>query len=297
MAAPTAPTISTLAAEALKKAGETNPSAALTTRAEDLWPEEIKNDIWTRSKTLKSLQTLGVVTLTRGLSRYSMPTDFAGQGEISMRLVYGASTGVLQDGAEGSVTLAADLSKDEAWMIGKEIVITSGTGINQISQITAWNNMTKVATISPNWGTTPVAADGYMVVESYRLLEEGPIWNYDKSFGQMTPGLPYYFHPTGDADYSEFYLDPVPDNTYTYAVIIRYYANIMTLDLAGTLMATLYQKYRNVWLYGIMAKKLADDDDNRAGTFQATYENALGRMIAAENYGMSFNNLQAVVEK
>lgn len=293
MAAPVAASLTNIVSEGLKKAGEASASTALVDRAEDYWMEEIKNDIASRTKTLKSLQKSIGIVFNKGQSRYSMPTDFAGQGEISIVILDGANTGSLQTASSSSATLASSLSATEDFMIGKELLITSGTGLNEISQITAWNNSTKVATVAPSWGTTPAASDGYLVVETYKALEEGPVWDFDKEIYTMSKRKPSKFHPVGDVDYSEIILDCPPDKA--YGGLIRYYVNIMTVDLAATLMTTLYQKYRNVWIQGVYARRLQDIDDDRAPREMQTYYNMLSVMIAQESYGNTLNNLQARV--
>ncbi len=293
MAAPVAASLTNLVAEGLKKAGESSASTALVDRAEDYWAEEIKNDIWTKTKTLKSLQKTKGIVFNKGQSIYSMPTDFAGQGEISIRILDGVNTGVLQAATSSSLTLASNFSATEDFMIGKEVLITSGTGVNEIGQVTAWDNGTKVATVAAAFGTTPLTGDGYLVIESYRDLMEGPVWNYDREISTMTKRKPFEFYPTGDVDYSEIVLDAPPDKA--YGGIIRYYVNLMTVDLASTLMTTLYQKYRNLWIQGIKARRLEDIDDDRAPREMQAYFGLLQAMVAAETYGQSLSELQARV--
>lgn len=293
MAAPTVPTLASIVAEGLALAGESSAGTALTTRAQNQWMEQAKNDIWTRTKTLKSLQKIRAIILNKGQSVYSMPSDFAGQGEVSMKILEGSNTGVLQTAGASSATLASSFSATEDFMIGKELLITSGTGINEIAQITAWDNSTKVATMAKAWGTAPVAADGYLVVETYKPLDEGAIWDFDSGLYAMTKQKPSTFHPTGDEDYSEFVLNCPPDKT--YGALVRYYVNIMTIDLSGTLMSTLYQKYRNFWVQAVYAKRLLDQDDDRATKEMAIYGNMLQNLVAQESYGNTLNNLQAKV--
>lgn len=292
MSAPTAPTSTTIVSEALSKAGESSPSTSLTTRG-NLWLEEIKNDIALRTKTLKSLQKTKGMVLNKGQSIYSMPSDFAGQGEISIIVLDGNNTGSLQTATATTLTLASSFSATEDFMIGKEILITSGTGVNEIGQVTGWDNSTKIATVSASFGTTPAASDGYLIVETYRDLAQGPIRSFDESLYTMNRRKPFSYSPTGDVDYGEFVLDAPPDKT--YGAKLRYYVDIMMVDLASTLISTLYLKYRNVWLQGVYARRLQDIDDDRAPKEMGSYYNMLQVMIAAETYGNSLSELQATV--
>lgn len=289
MAAPSTPTATSIVSEALAKAGENSPISSLTTRANG-WLEEVKNDIWMRTKTLKSLQKTKGIIFTQGKSLYSMPTDYAGQGEISMRLLDGSHTGVLQTASSTSLTLAAAENATSDYMLGKETIITSGTGLNEIGQMTSWSNTTKVASTNPAFGTTPVTGDGYLVVEKYCPLGQSPIWDFDNSMYPNVAVRPSTFHPIGNQDYSQFVLDRVPDKT--YGGIIRYYVNLMTVDLTSTLLSTLYQKWRNVWLQGVFFRHLENEDDGRAPREKQLYYNLLSVMAAQEMYGSDLHQLQ-----
>jgi len=293
MAPPTAPTSATLISEALARCGESSPSSSLTTRA-GLWMEEIKNDIWTKSKSLKSLQGISTVIVDNGQSRYSMPVDYAGAGDVSMRLVHGSITGLCQTAAANSLTLASTDTSTEDYMRGKEIIITSGTGVKSISQVTDYDTTTKVATVTPAWATTPVTGDGYTVIEEYYPLDQVPVYKYDSSPSPELRSRPCGYVPVGDENYSEFYLAPCPDDD--YAVIIRYPVNIMTVDLTATLISTLYQKYRNLWLNGLMARKWEDDDDSRYVAKKSEYFQNLSAMVAAETYGATLTGLTRTCE-
>lgn len=65
------------------------------------------------------------------------------------------STGTAQAGAAGTITLAAgDLATNDIYN-GTRVVTTGGTGSGQSRMVTDYVGSTKVATISPNWTTTP----------------------------------------------------------------------------------------------------------------------------------------------
>jgi len=295
MAAPTAPTLITLTTEALKKAGYTYPTPTQLTNAQDELMEEIKNDIWTLAKKLKSLHTTSVMVSVNGQSRYSYPTDYS--SDLSIVLLDGSVTGTAQGGALGSVTLAANESLGESDILGKSTLITSGTGKASMSQCTTYNDSTKEAIVVPNFNTAPAVGSGYMVIGTNYPLTVLPLWDYDNLSNPMTRGLPTRFTPIGDADYGEFILYPVPhksDGT-IYGVQARYYANLMTVDLASTLMVTLYQRWRNVWVQGVYAKQLQKDDDNRAAQAINLYNQLLQGLILREQYGMDISNLQQQV--
>jgi hypothetical protein len=70
----------------------------------------------------------------------------------------------------------------------------------------------------------------------------------------------------------------------------------MELDLASTRMGTLYQRWRNCWIYGVYAKCLEWDDDDRAGKTMGAYNNYLSGIGMRERYGQEISSLQATVE-
>lgn len=296
-AAPTAPTADTIVTEALNKAFHSNPSTILVTRAKNYWLEEVKYDLVNthQGSKLKMLQTTSIAVLTEGQSRYSNPTDYLCDMEVD--ILFGSNYGIAQAGAAGSVTLAADESIGGTDIVGRNTVITSGTGVASMSQCTAYNSTTKVNTVTPDFTTAPTAGSGYMVIDTYHSLIQKPIWGLSETTQQTKQGPPTHYFPIGDADYGEIELWPVPYTTddRVYVVRMRYYANLLTLDLSGTLMATFYQKARGVLVQGVLAKVLMNNGDKRADMEIARYTIKLNEFAAQEIYGKNLNNLQMTV--
>lgn len=286
MAAPSNPTLSELVAEGLAKAGVSNPSSSLTSRAENKWMEEIKNDVYQRIKSLKILQVTSYGILTKGQSRYSFPSDFASDLEIT--LLYGGETGTAQAGSASSITLASDEDISDGFIVGKDILITSGTGAASLSQVTAYNTSTKVATVVPDFKDAPGSGSGYMVIDNEYPIESRVLNDYDryKFVGLKRPEV--YF-PIGDEDYGEFIFNSAPD--LTYGARLRYYANIMKVDVSSTHMSTLYLQWRNLWIQGIKYKKLSEEDDDRAAVELAEYRRQLNGLVYSEMYGRDVRNL------
>lgn len=291
MAAPTVPTLATLVAESLKKAGQTNPDATLTTRAESLWMEEIKNDILILAggRKLKPLYVSATTVTVNGKNLYSCQTDYI--SDLTIEILDGTKRGTATGGASGSITLA----KNEGDIVSKHVLVTAGTGVGSISQITAFNISTLVATVSPNFGTAPANGSTYMIIDATYPLKEKPIWEIKDNYSR---GIPEFYYPLGDSDYGEFILDPTPysSDSHVYGLRMRYYTNLMTLDLAGTLMITLYQRWRNVWIQGVCAKALDELNDTKANRALKEYRFALQQVVARDAYGLDMSNLQPTVE-
>jgi len=289
MAAPTAPTATTLVTEALKKAGYASPSSSLISRAEDYYLNEIKNDIWLLGKRLKPLQAEYHEVLTAGRSKYDCP---AGCSSIATaKILYGDEIDDVQASAAATVTLDSEEDEGEDELEGKEIVIYSGDGKNSVSQIYSYNETTLVASVSPAWAscpnaTAPSAADEYFIVDNYIPLEIIPVTHFNDIASPFEVGPPNFMYPVGDdTQYGDYHLFPVPDEDHYYCLHMIYYVNLLTLDITSTRMTTLYTRWRNLWLQGVFAKQLQSDDDSRATIEMQRYFNMVKDIVSLETYG------------
>jgi hypothetical protein len=77
--------------------------------------------------------------------------------------------GTAQAGAVGSITLDAQASAVNNTYVDAWIMITAGTGIGQTRVIGVYNGTTKVATVVPNWTTTPDGTSVYQVIPAARV--------------------------------------------------------------------------------------------------------------------------------
>tara|TARA_R100001530_G_scaffold26226_3_gene21104 strand:- start:6311 stop:7204 length:894 start_codon:yes stop_codon:yes gene_type:complete len=290
MAAPTAPTLSSISTEGIKKAGFGNTVSSLLTRSQDEWVEEVKNDIWNLSKKLKSLYTTSFAVTTNGVEKYSYPTDFS--SELSMTLMTGGTTGTAQAGTTTTITLASGNTATD--LIGKEIMILSGTGSAQIGQISGFVASTQVVTVSVAW-TAPSTDSVYMIVDKYVDLRQTPVWQHDTGRSAPERGEPTHFFPIGDDDNGEFILFPTPfrsaSDTNGYGIRHKYFADLTRVDLASTLMTTLYRRWRSLFIQGVKYKTLEHLDDNRQTQEAQKYRGDLNAMIVREQYGMDLSNI------
>lgn len=296
MALPTLPTVTTICAEALTKAGYTNIPSAVQTRAETKWMDELKSDIMLsadkNSRKLKSLFTTGYTVTTIGIHRYTNPSDY--HSDLNLTLLTGENTGIAQTGAVGSITLAAAEDVTSDFAVGKYIIITGGTGLNSCSQISAYNETTKVATVSPNFSVAPAVSSTYMIIDRNRELIEKHIISFDK-MAYTSKSEPMNYYPLGSTTYGEFILYPNPDAV--YGLQMRYFANLLRIDLASTLMDTLYEKWRTMWVNGIYMKALQDIDDKKANAEKKVfYEFILPSFLDKESYGVDWSELQFCVK-
>ena len=217
-----------------------------------------------------------------------MPSDY--QSNLKFTLLDGTHYGTAQAGAATTITLTALEDITEADILGKYIVITGGTGANQIAQVTAYNATTKVAiiyaeTINGEWATTPGATSTYLVCDEVDDLEYRSITEHDLAY-ETNRGEPCAYILSENETYGEFRLWPSPYSVDTgqtiFVVLQRYYANIMLLDSAGALMSLLYRRWRNTFVQGIFYKSLQHKNDDRASAEEVKFYTLLKLMMAKE---------------
>ena len=297
MTVPASPTLVSLVEQGLAKAGYDNPTPDMRNEAQDHYVAEIKNDIWMLEKKLKPLHTKSYDVTIIGQDLYPAPTDYS--SGLSVTLLEGTVTGTAQAGAVGTITLAAADTATESEMLGKTILITGGTGVNQASQCVGFSTTTKVATVEPDFTTAPDNTSTYLRVDQNTPLPGLPAWDADKQSFSMNRDKPTHHIPIGDSDDGEFILRPVPDKV--YGIQYRYYLDLMELDLAGTLMTTLYKRWRNVFVYGVYAKRLEMDavtsDDERALRAMSTYRKMIKEIKARDGYTHDISDMTMTVNE
>lgn len=73
-------------------------------------------------------------------------------------------TGTAQAGADGSITLDASASAVADFYKNALIAISGGTGVGQCRTCSAYDGDTKVASITPNWGTNPSSDSVFYII-------------------------------------------------------------------------------------------------------------------------------------
>ncbi len=293
MAAPSIPTAASLVTEGLRQARIFYPTAAQISTYQNEVMEQLKNDLWQQVKQMKPLMTFSYMVLTPGQSRYSCPSDFS--SDMSMVALTGLYTGTVLAGTANTLTvpITPNGAFDQNQVMGEDLVIIAGTAQNSVSQIIGVvnnNNGTQTLTVYPNFQGTADATSSYMIVDNQWPIEQRHIAEFDLYHRASMIDRPRYFYPMGDEDFDEFQFDCAPDNFYVYCVRMRYFVNIMTLDLNSTLMSTLYQKFREYWIKGIKAQALADQDDTTASQAFQERDQKLQALIMSQQYGTDLHN-------
>jgi hypothetical protein len=296
MSIPVTPTAVSLVTEGLRQARIFNPTASQIATYQDEVMEQLKNDLWLELKQSKPLQTFSYAVLNPGQSRYSCPADYS--SDMSMVIETGLLQGPVISGTLNTLTVPASVGTlDSNTTIGKDIAIVAGTASASVSQIISITNngSTIVFTVYPNFQGVADSTSTFMIVDNQYPVGQDHIANFDRF---RTAGLdrPRKFYPMGDENFDEFIFDTPPDAIYTYVIRMRYFVNIMTIDLSSNLMSTLYLKFRDYWIYGIKSQVLMDNDDTSAPASQQDRRMELQKLIMSQQYGTDLHRLTQHVE-
>jgi len=288
MAAPSAPTATTICTAALKRFyNGTTPEPDDVTRAEDEGLEKVKRDIMGLGRTWRPLlRTVFDVTKV-GVSHYSNPSDY--EIDFSIGLMSGTHTGELQTVTSTSnVTLASTETVTKKQAEGKWLLITSGTGKNQAEQIDDYDIATKECVMRAAYATLPVDSDGYMIVSDILDLRNIHPVLYDKYQNTGRPCSPLKYVNLENESVGEIALYPVPDAV--FGLRRRYYADLRKVDLETNLYSTLMRRWANVLEQGVYVWKLGEDDDRWATEYQI-YQQMLMNLAVTDMAGFDVSKI------
>jgi hypothetical protein len=296
MAIPTQPTKTTISTEALRRFyNGATPPATEVTRAEDYGLEKVKRDIMLIGKKWRPLETLAWDITKEGVSKYTLPSDY--EAIKSVTLLDGDHTGLLT-GVDNVTTLAYTLAADEditeEQAVGSYLLITSGTGVKQAVQIDDYSTTTKVVTGAEAFATAPVVGDGYMVVNWQRDLDIQPMVRREGITYATKTGKPTTCFISADSTYGHIEMYECADDV--YGLRIRYFADLLRLDITGTLYSTLLRRWAGVFEQGVYVWKLGEDDD-RYKTEWGVYDSMLRKLAAADLEDYYNPNLQIQVSE
>lgn len=107
------------------------------------------------------LDTLDGVVSNVASASLASPWTFTANA-ISSSLM---AVGMAQASTGGSITLAANDARADNAYVGKKVTIATGTGAGQARTITAYDNVTKVATVDTNWNVNPDNTSNYRITD------------------------------------------------------------------------------------------------------------------------------------
>ena len=256
-------TLNSIVREALRRAGDPDPDAALVRRTKEVWMPELVNEIVTRLRqtgqgVLKVFSTTVIAIPKVNQRRYALPTDF--DEELNVTILDGDTTGTVQTASSSSVTLAASDTLSVADAEGRHVLITAGVAKGQYRQITDYDATTKVATVELTWDTkkTPTSTDTYRIIDEEAEMCVEYVRQIDELGTSRTPGKPDQV-----TIYNEDLLFNRPFAA-TFGIKIRYNADPAKVDTTDKRWTDLYTRWQSVLTHGLKALAEEDRDDDRA---------------------------------
>jgi len=267
------PSVQDIILQGMKEGGQTTVIAGGTayTEFKAYQFDTIKSEMWAKCKTDKLLETTSVLIANVGTSAVTLPTDF--DSEVSLVIYDGEDPyrGTAQAGASSTMTLASSFSDTQEAMWGRYLFTTSGTGSGQFRQISAYDDTTKIATVSEAWTTQPDATTTYLVATYAKELRRQDYYR-----GTVTAARPEIYGRMGTG----MFVYPAGDDI--YPIIITYRSNLTRLDDAGSLFVKHLRERRSLWVQGVKVKTMARYDDDRYTAEKMIWDQML-MDYAAEN--------------
>ena len=253
----TQPDRSSIAIEGLKLAGHPSGGSSADQTLAQGWIEEAKMDIWNvqnRTKVkMKQLLVTAYGVATENISRYANPND--------CDEVYSVS--ILTGDEDTASAVSTSSVTGATGTVGKAILLTSGTGIGNCSQISSIVGGVNIITPDFNGSSFDGTEDYMVITESKPLVRKHPKF-LDEIKEPYTKDEPKYWIPQGqgnaDTDETgEFEIYPVPDTL--YGLKIRYYMNIMLLDLStdANLVGGIYRQLKPLFVQKVLYRQLQRD--------------------------------------
>ena len=294
MAIPSQPTSTTIVTEAYKLYGISSPSTTEITRAIDYGMEWAKNEIWRVSHSWEPLKTVYYHPISEGLSKYTNPTDF--DSHLSLTLLRGDHTGILSaTSSTTTIFLAADEDASADDIEGHLIAVITAPSLYQAAaaQCYLYNSSTNTCNMGSGYDSAPTGGLTYIIINYEKNLDEHPIIRRDKTYDWHTKSEPYAYFPISNTTYGEFELYPTPDRV--YIIQHRYYANLLRLDLSGTLYSTILRRWQWIFTQGVFVWKLKQSDDSRYQNEYTQFKIMLSELRNKDSGMLDLTNLQATV--
>ena len=229
MAVPSDPSVTTVVTEGLKRGGKVNPSAAEITSGTDEQFQEVVADIMLRVGHHHLFETQDVDATVAGLRSYDFPIGMFSDPKITLYDGPDDWRGTAQAGASTTITLAATYDEDSETVLGKYVIVTGGTGVDQIKQVTSYNNTSKVATVDSAWSTNPDSSSTYLVSDfQTRLVLSSKEFDLNLLVNRFSTGRPTHFAMQNQTAF----LHPIPDKI--YGLVREYTLGLDRLDQTGT---------------------------------------------------------------
>jgi hypothetical protein len=258
----------------LEKAGvegsSTYQTAGLT------WFRDVKALIYSKVRQQKFLQQTKITVLTKGVTNYSVPQDFdeiyKEPGLLKGDIKYNAQGGTLN-----TLTLSISDSISEGSIVGKKILVLAGTNVNEYRQVSAYDSVTRIATLSEDWSNVPDTTTEYLVITKVIPLNLYGGGVGDGKFEHLSLDL-----PTDYVEYDEeLYLYPTPDKS-EYGLLLRYYSNIIKTNNTDAVYTRFLNRCEAALVQFIYFSALKKMDDSSSSKEEGVFFGMLRGLLAKE---------------
>lgn len=284
MAVPSDPTVTSIVRDALRHAGLFQPTSGQITEMSTEGLQTVKAELWASQERDKLIETSAMVLLPIGSGQLNTPSDFDHVVTLDVYSCSDSMAFTASAAASGTLTAGATFSADVSSIRGRYVFTTGGTGSGQYRQITAYDDTTKVLTITPNWTVTPDATTTAFIGHlKKRLLMDDPDHGRLVTNPDPVQGFPVRYREVGvsplNTDMPAIEISPVPD-TANYAAILTYGPNLTRLDETGTLFVKHLRERRMIWVQGLIDQACRRYDEARYPAEFQRWELTLQRYAA-----------------
>lgn len=290
MALPIDITSTIIVTEALTQAGYPSPSATLITRAKDRWLRGLMERLAKIDK-LTPFEETKITIMSPYKQRYALPID---ADRVTQLMIYnGETTGIAQGGAASTITLAAIEEITEVKAKGALLFMLSGTSKNQNVRITAYNETTKVATVTPDFDVTVVAADTYLIADRENITEVKEA--KDISDDVIIGSLPTKYHIYGRTPKKQILFNSVIKDDEVAAIKCRYLVYPHKIDLTDSRLTSIYNEYFEELVQGVLAVAKRDNRDATMGEEFGRYNQYLNTLKNKNDSEQEGGNIQLTI--
>ena len=279
MAVPSNPTVTSIVKDALRHSSIYNPKASQVTELSTEGLQTVKTELWASQERDALLEVSVMVLLPIGNGQVNTPDDFDHVVKIDVFSCADSMAFTASAAASATLTAPTTFSADESTARGLYVFTTSGTGSGQYRQVTAYNDSTKVLTITPAWTVTPDATTVAFIGHLRRRLGLDDTGTERlSSFPVPISGFPTRYRQIGNSplttDLPALEISPVPDSA-NYAMVLTYGANLTRLDETGTVFIKHLRERRALWVQGLKVQAQSRYDEARYSGSYAVWQSML----------------------
>jgi hypothetical protein len=212
-------------------------------------------------------------------------TGHVASGSFGQRL-QGIRSSTATAGAAGSITLDGSASAVNDFYKNALVLITAGTGANQVRTVSAYVGATKIASVTPNWTTTPDNTSVFVIIPMGSVSGAtapsagdvaDAVWDEARAghvtAGTFGEGIPVISLPDGVLTAAKFAADSISSNALAASAATEIAAAVF-----ATAFGAAYNNYTFDQLIKLMASVLVGVASG-LNTTTANFSNLAGTVV------------------